>query len=141
VFTATSASQPVVKGAWLAEGMHVCGMLGTPRFDTRRELDDEVGRRADIVVVNSAAQARDDLQQELLGPIDRGWLGWDRVHELADLCAGRAAGRTDPKQITWHSNNTGMGVQFASLCRRMIDVARERGIGTELPGELFMEMR
>ncbi|MCW5603045.1 MAG: ornithine cyclodeaminase family protein [Burkholderiales bacterium] len=47
VFTASSAADPVVKGAWLEEGTHLCGMIGTPRFDGRRELDDEVGRRVD----------------------------------------------------------------------------------------------
>lgn len=138
VFTATSSPDPIVKGAWLEDGVHVCGMIGTPRFDTRRELDDEVGRRADIVVVNSVSQVREDLQAEILSPIRKGYLTWERVNELADLCIGKVAGRMGAKQITWHSNNSGMGIQFASVCKRIIDVARERRIGTELPGELFM---
>ncbi|MCC7484289.1 MAG: ornithine cyclodeaminase family protein [Burkholderiales bacterium] len=137
VFTATNAVDPVVRGAWLEEGVHVCGMIGTPHYDTRRELDDDVGRRADIVVVNSIAQARHDAQAELLNPIRKGYLSWDRVSELAELCTGRAAGRVGARQITWHSNNTGMGIQFASICRRMIEIARSRGVGTELPGDYF----
>ena len=35
------------------------------------------------------------------------------------------------------TTNVGMGIQFATLCQRMLEIARERGIGTELPGELF----
>ncbi|MGQ0749372.1 MAG: ornithine cyclodeaminase family protein [Betaproteobacteria bacterium] len=138
VFTATSATDPVIKGEWLEEGTHVCGMLGTPRGDRRREMDDELGRRAEIVVVNSISQAQYDENAEMMGPISKGYLTWERVVELADLCTGRCAGRRNAKQITWHNNNSGMGVQFAAVARRIIDVARERGLGTELPADLLV---
>ncbi len=138
VFTATTASDPIVKGEWLEQGSHICGMMGAPRFDPRRELDDEVGRRADVIVVNSASQVTEDLQPEILNPIRKGYLGWDRISELSDLCIGKVPGRMGQSQITWHSNNVGMGIQFASVCKRIIEIARERGVGTELPGDLFM---
>ena len=138
VFTATTATDPMIRGEWLEEGVHICGMIGAPRFDSRRELDDEVGRRADIIVVNSLSQVKEDLQPEIVNPIRKGFLTWEHVNELSDLCIGKFPGRMGLKQITWHSNNVGMGVQFAAVCKRVIDVARERGIGTELPGDLFM---
>ena len=138
IFTATTATDPMVKGEWLEEGSHICGMIGAPRFDSRRELDDEVGRRADIIVVNSLSQVKEDLQPEIWDPIRKGYLTWDFINDLSDLCIGKFPGRMGNKQITWHSNNVGMGVQFASVCKRVIEVARERGIGTELPADLFM---
>jgi ornithine cyclodeaminase/alanine dehydrogenase-like protein (mu-crystallin family) len=138
IFTATTATDPMVKGEWLEEGAHICGMIGAPHFDSRRELDDEVGRRADIIIMNSVSQAKADLQAEVWDPIRKGYLTWDFVHDLSELCIGTFPGRMGNKQITWHSNNVGMGTQFASVCKRVIEIARERGVGTELPADLFM---
>ena len=118
IFTATTATDPMVKGEWLEEGSHICGMIGAPHFDARRELDDEVGRRADIIVVNSLSQVKEDLQPEIWNPIRKGYLTWEFIHELSELCLGTFPGRMGNKQITWHSNNVGMGIQFASICKR-----------------------
>lgn len=137
VVCATTSADPVLKGAWLEEGAHVIGMIGTDYFDRRCDVDEFVGQRADIVVVNSRDQVRQDLQPEIMDPIRRGYLTWEHVHELGELCIGKVAGRIGASQVTFHSNNAGMGIQFASICKRAIEVARERRIGTELPGDLF----
>ena len=88
--------------------------------------------------MNSVSQAKADLQAEVWDPIRKGYLTWDFVHDLSELCIGTFPGRMGNKQITWHSNNVGMGTQFASVCKRVIEIARERGVGTELPADLFM---
>jgi ornithine cyclodeaminase/alanine dehydrogenase-like protein (mu-crystallin family) len=141
VVAATNTADPVVFGRWLADGTHVVSMVGASKFDGCREIDDEVVRRSEVIVVNSRDQVEIDQQYDILSPIRRGFASWDNVYELGELCIGAHRGRTSDSQVTLHSNNVGMGIQFAAVCKRVLEIARERGIGTPLDSDLFMTRR
>jgi ornithine cyclodeaminase len=94
---ATTATEPLVQGAWLRPGTHL-DLVGGFRRDMR-EVDDEAVRRARAVVDTYAGALAEagDLTQ----PIERGVI--DRAHvraELAELVADPARGRTAPSDIT-----------------------------------------
>jgi len=135
--TATNSRSPVFDGRLLQPGTHLQTIVGTDQSASGSEIDHEAVRRADLVVTNLKEQIQVDRQPKLLWAIEEGVLSWDAVHDLSEVVAGLAPGRTSDQQITLHDNNTGMGIQFAALGRLILQLAREQKLGTTLSDELF----
>jgi ornithine cyclodeaminase/alanine dehydrogenase-like protein (mu-crystallin family) len=137
----TDASEPVFFGEWFSPGQHVTSVLGgnTPRDSQgrplkspRRDLDDEAIRRSDILVINSRAQAEQDWQGDIVVPIEKGIVGWQRIYELSELVGGKVQGRKDARQITLYKNNGAQGVADVALAAFAANKAREKGLGIEV---------
>src|ERR1700722_4262515 len=91
VITATSATQIVLEGAWLAPGMHINAMGAN--WPQKRELDAATIDRSDVVTVDSIEQAKmeaGDLIQAFGNNVSR----WETVHELSEIVAGKTPGRS-----------------------------------------------
>lgn len=140
IVCATGSNVPVLYGEWLSQGVHVTSIVGSNKellqqglvSSPRRELDDEVLRRADLIVATLVQQAKQDEQGDLLEPITKGILQWQEIRELGPLVAGKIPGRTDPKEITLFKQNSDQGVGFMALGKLAHDKARAAGIGTEI---------
>ena len=53
--------------------------------------------------------------------------------------AGKAASRKRPSEVTCMLNYVGLGLQFAAAGARIYELAKERGLGRELPTEWFSQ--
>jgi alanine dehydrogenase len=139
VTCATAAMEPCFDGSWLEPGTHVTAITSPDGTATRRELDETTFDRAARVVVLSREQVHHDKQFDILGPVERGLMEWEDIRELGELLLGEAPGRASEDDITVFANNTGMGVQFAAVCARALQLAEERGLGHVVPTDWFLE--
>jgi alanine dehydrogenase len=141
VTAATNTVDPVVEGKWLEQGTHINSIVGGDGFLPRRELDDDAIKRSDLIIVGYKPQIFLDKQAEFHDRLERGIVKAEDLHELGELLTGKCRSRQSDKEITLFKNNTGMGIQFAATARKMYEKAKEKGIGTELPLDLFMTRR
>jgi ornithine cyclodeaminase len=107
---ATTATAPLVHGAWLQPGTHLDLVGGfTPSM---REVDDAAAARSRIVVdtyAGALAEAGD-----LLAPLASGAIGRDSiVAELAELLRGEKRGRASAAEITMFKS---VGTALEDLC-------------------------
>jgi alanine dehydrogenase len=129
VITATSATQIVLEGAWLAPGMHINAMGAN--WPQKRELDAAAVSRSDVIVVDSIEQAKmeaGDLIQAFREDASR----WDAVQELSGIVAGKIPGRTSASQITLFKSN-GIATWDLAAAVRVFELAVARGVGQSIP--------
>lgn len=141
VTAATNTVDPVIHGKWVEPGMHLNSIVGGDSFLPRKELDDEAVLKASLIVVGYKRQIFLDRQAEFHDRLERGLVKAENLHELADLVNGNCRSRQNDQEVTFFKNNTGMGIQFAATARKMYEKAKEKGIGVELPLDLFMTKR
>jgi alanine dehydrogenase len=129
VCTATTASNPVVKGADLETGVHI-NAIGANHAH-KRELDDEAVASADVIVVDSIEQSRQEAG-DLIIAFHGDESCWTGVKRLADIVAGKAAGRTSDSEATLFKSN-GIASWDLAVAIKVYKAAREKNVGRELP--------
>jgi len=150
VATATDAMQPTFDPDWLAPGTHATCV-------TRREVDERLLARTNLVAhlgldtvppdapVPGMEWPRGGMAAFIVGtPQERARIPRRQNHvpsdvSLADLRAGRHPGRVRPEDITFFLNTGTQGLQFAAVGGYVLERARTRGLGTEVPDDWFLQ--
>jgi ornithine cyclodeaminase/alanine dehydrogenase-like protein (mu-crystallin family) len=129
ICTVTSASQPVLNGAWLAAGAHV-NLVGSSRLQSR-EADDEVVAKSRFFV-DSRTSARAEAG-ELKHAVDAGLVSDSHVlGEIGDVLNGKVTGRSDSQDFTVYKS-LGVAAQDLAAAHVIYDRAVRDGIGTMVP--------
>jgi alanine dehydrogenase len=129
VSTVTTSATPLFDAKWLAPGTHI-NAAGSNSL-IRREVGEDVLRISSPIVVDSRETALKEAG-DLLPALEKGRLSERSLVELGELIIGRHPGRSTPEEITLFESQ-GMAIQDISLAVRIESLARERGLGLELP--------
>lgn len=126
--TATTSAHPVVSGADLPTGVHI-NAIGANHAH-KRELDDAAVESADVIVVDSIEQSRQEAGDLILA--FRGdEICWTGVKKLSDVVAGRVSGRTSDAEVTLFKSN-GIASWDLAVAMKVYALAKEKGLGREL---------
>ncbi len=144
VMAATNSRSPVFDGNWLAEGSHVVGIVGGDSWGGAFNRGDELDRTAYLRSSSITITYRQKVESERPGNLGEllvgGELSWEKIREIGEVVSGRAKGRQSPKDITLHKNQSA-GIQFAVAAKRVYEAAKAKGLGRELPDDLFLTKR
>lgn len=125
VCTLTGSPEPVLRSAWLGEGVHV-NAVGASTAATR-EIDSATIERARIVV-DSRAAAAVEAGDLLLARRDGVAIDVTSVPELAEVVAGAASPRTSARDVTLFES-LGLAIEDVAAARTVYRRAREAGEG------------
>lgn len=120
---------PTLAGGWLRPGATVVSIGSTLR--EQREVDVETIRRADVVVADMVEEVIHDTGDLLAAALEDIDIS-ERVSSLADVVAGRAAGRTSADQIVLYKS-VGSAVQDLAVASMCVEAAKAAGIGAPFP--------
>lgn len=143
ILCATNSIDPVIEAGWIRPGMHI-GVIRNAELPI-----DAFDLPMRIVVHSHDATAHDIVtvgtpELRTLGDnaewyARRPQVDWSSLPTLADVFAGRAAGRVNDHEITCFFNAIGIGAQFTAVGAKMLELARETDLGHELPTEWFTQ--
>jgi alanine dehydrogenase len=141
IITATNAPEAVVKADWLEPGQFITGVKDV-------ELEMAGWEKCDVLAVNrkgafwqryaiGGVEVIPEQGRDLIGK-ESNKIDWGKVPLLGDVMLGKHPGRTSDKQITGMIL-AGDGVQFTAVGARLYKLCKERGLGVDLPRELFLQ--
>ncbi|HWO43689.1 MAG TPA: ornithine cyclodeaminase family protein [Candidatus Eisenbacteria bacterium] len=151
IATCTDSTRTVFDNPeWLKEGAHITCVRACevgPRVVRRCDVSVKLGKNTvenleeGMVRLHGNAgyiAGQPEERSRIPNPPVDNYRG-DYFHYFMDVKAGRAPGRDNDKQITFFINAGTQGLQFAACAGRIYQLARQKGIGRELPAEWFLQ--
>ncbi len=144
VATTTNSITTVLKPEWIDPGTHLCCVK-------LLEFGPDVINKADFIAVHTSITTPENYiighgEKKICAhdPTERGEhtaseKGWENADELHTVMGGGVKARVNSKQITCFINNNGLGLQFAAVGALIYRLAKEQGIGINLPDRWFTE--
>ncbi|HXL22468.1 MAG TPA: ornithine cyclodeaminase family protein [Candidatus Dormibacteraeota bacterium] len=129
VCTATTAAVPVVSGSDIAPGVHI-NAIGANHAH-KSELDAEAVASADVIVVDSVEQSRQEAG-DLIIAFHGDEICWTGVKKISDVVAGKATGRSSDSEVTLFKSN-GIASWDLAVAMKVYAMAKEKGLGRQLP--------
>lgn len=126
IVTVTPSRSPVIKKEWVRPGTHF-SCIGSD-MEGKEEIDPEIMRGA-LIFTDDKEHCMQVGEIEI--PLKTGVIGEsDIAGEIGDLITGRAAGRRTKDDITIF-DATGMALLDILTAKTMLDLANEKGLGSE----------
>lgn len=125
----TKAATPVLEGAWLEPGQHI-NAAGSNALN-RAEIDEAAVERCTRVTVDARGTAQAECG-DVYPLVKRGQMRWEDCVEIGDVLAGKVNGRASTGDITLYESH-GMGIQDLYVGAKMLELARTRNVGVDLP--------
>ena len=157
ICAATNALDPVCRGEWVKDGMHLTSIINT-------EFDEDAFRKADLIISSNRGHIEENAvdsngryftandYNEDYRPVklfygkhvgesrDSVYSGYEnKTYQLTDLLSGKGPRRSSDRQITMFLKSMGLGIEYAAVGKKVYDLAKERGVGRELPDEWFSQ--
>jgi ornithine cyclodeaminase/alanine dehydrogenase len=124
----TKAAEPVVRDAWLSDGVHINGAGANAA--NRRELEPATVLRARVLVTDDRSQAEIEAA-EFRDLVKEKRLAWDAVHELGDVATGKVRGRHGPQDVTLFKS-LGVALEDIAFAETIYRRALTEGVGQRL---------
>jgi ornithine cyclodeaminase/alanine dehydrogenase-like protein (mu-crystallin family) len=148
----TDAAADVIVGDWLEPGTHVTSIGGSLDARTREVLDVWLRLGTAPAPINDPSwRPTDEYLAYVARPDDPVWAqhrhgrnrrppeSGPRVVSLEDVLTGAVEVRSDDTQITFSERGNIQGAQFFAVAGLVYELARERGLGRELPTSWFLQ--
>lgn len=127
IVTATGSKEPVFKGSWLEEGVHING-IGSHHGSGWKELDETTIKKAKVVVDSKEACLKE--AGDIIDPIRMGVVTEEHIYaELGEIVLGRKKGRVNDREITVFKS-VGLALQDAVTAMKAYEKAKTMHVGT-----------